>query len=320
MTARRLILLIVVAACGTSGEAAVDSSGTAAQAVAPNHDPCALLTQAEAEAVLGKLVAAPYRSKEDTTEAAPRGPTCTYSTKGGGAFLLTPEWWYGKMTLDTERMISGLARLVTELPGVVAADTLEGPWDEVVVGMDGDLLLRKGARSLTISYLESSTDAAGAIRLARPALARLAAVPEEPRAAVSAKGCPLPPEVVTKLLEMPVRLAPRNGLIDNCSYALVEDPMVEVELSIQPSEVAPMAFEGLHERVKGLLGEAASADSVPFGDKGWAYGSAVGSEAAVLSGKKLYRAKMEMYPTSTTRPLEEEMVRLVAAMMAGSRQ
>ena len=320
MTARRLVLLVVVAACGTSGEAAVRSSGTAAQAVAPNHDPCALLTRSEAEAVLGKLAAAPYRSKQDTTEAAPTGPTCTYPTAGGHAFLVTPEWWYGKMTLDTQRMITGLARLVTNLPGVVAADTLEGQWDDVVVGMDGELVFRKGARALTISYLKSSADASGAIRLSRSALKRLAAVPEEPRVAESAKGCPLPPDVVTRLLEMPVRLAPRGTLIDACSYTLVDDPQTDVELSIQPSEVAPAAFEELHNHVKGLMGEDAKPDPVPFGDKGWAYGSRSGSEAAVLKGERLYQAKMIYMWSTTTPPLKEAMVRLVAAMMAGSSQ
>jgi hypothetical protein len=321
MTARRVVFLLVAVACGTTGEAAVDSSGTPAQAVAPNHDPCALLTKAEAEAVLGTLSAAPYRSKEDTTEAAPAGPTCTYPTKGGGAFLLTPEWTYGKMILDTERMFSGLARLVTTLPGVVSADTLEGQWDDVVVGMTGVLVFRKGARSLTISYLNSSTNAAGAIRLSGPALKRLAAVPEPKRAVVSGKGCPLPPDVVTKLLEMPVRVAPGwENRIGACAYTLDDDPMVEVELSIQPSEVAPMAFEELHNHVKGLMGMKALPDSVPFGDKGWAYGSRSGSEAAVLSGERLYHAKMIYMMSTTTPPLKDAMVRLVAAMMANSRK
>ena len=321
MTARRVVFLLVVVACGTTGEAAVDSSGTAAQAVvAPNHDPCALLTRAEAEAVLGTLSAAPYRSKEDTTEAAPAGPTCTYPTKGGRAFLLTPEWDFGKMTIDAERMIGGLARVITQLPGVVAADTLEGQWDDAVVGITGTLVLRKGARSLTISYLNSSTDAAGAIRLSGPALTRLAAVPEPTRRVQSAKGCPLPPEVVTKLLEMPVQVGPRSGVVDKCSYGLIDDPMVDVELSIEPAEVAPMAFDALHAHVKGLLGEDAKPDSVPFGDKGWAYGSKSGSEAAVLSGKQLYRAQMSYMWSTTTPALKEQMVRLVAAMMANSRK
>ena len=68
-------------------------------------------------------------------------------------------------------------------------------------------------------------------------------------------------------------MGPRSGAIDRCSYGLVDDPMVEVELSIEPAEVAPMAFDELRAHVKGLLGEDAKPDSVPFGDKGWAYGS-----------------------------------------------
>jgi hypothetical protein len=53
------------------------------------------------------------------------------------------------------------------------ADTLEGPWDEVAIGIDGQLAMLKGERMLEIAFLTSSTDITGAIRLAEPALRRL---------------------------------------------------------------------------------------------------------------------------------------------------
>ena len=59
-----------------------------------------------------------------------------------------------------------------------AADTLEGPWDEVAIGVDGQVAMLTGDRMLEIAFLTSSTDITGAIRLARSALPRLAAVPE----------------------------------------------------------------------------------------------------------------------------------------------
>jgi hypothetical protein len=272
-----------------------------------------LLTRAEAEAVLGSLVAEPYRTREDTAVADPDGPGCAYETEGGKVLLLTPEWTYGKMILDTERLVGGLVRQVVDLPGV-EADTLEGLWDDAVVGLSGDLVLRKGSRSLTIKYLNSSTDAAGAIRLSGPALTRLAAVPEPQRPEVSADGCPLPADLVSRIVGMPVRLTPRPvQLMDACSYQLVEDPTVEVGLAIKPSEVAGLLFEGIQSRAKAMTGNGA--DSLEMGDEGWAYGSNSGSEAAVRVGERVYHATMT-YLLSTTMPnLKDAMVRLVAAMM-----
>ena len=283
-------------------------------AAAKNPDPCTLVTRAEAEAVLGALVAEPYRSKADTAVADPAGAGCAYATAGGKVLLLTPEWTYGAMTLDAERLIGGLVRQVADLPGV-AADTLEGEWDDVVVGMKGELLMRKGARALMIDYTGSSTDASGAIRLSGPALTRLAAVPEPPRPAVSSEGCPLAPAVVSAMLGKPVRLTPSPvRLMDACTYELVEDPTVHLELEIKPAPVAEMVFDGIQVRARGVSGSPA--DSLGFGDVGWAYGSSSGSEAAVQKGENVYRAAMAYPLSTTTGNLEEAMVRLVAAMIS----
>lgn len=322
MSLGRLVLLLAALAsaaggCSSSGKAASpDGQGPAGGQAGASQDPCGLLTRTEAEAVLGPLAREPYRSSQDTTVADPAGPTCVYDTGGGRSLLLTPEWTYGRMTLDVERLVGGLVRQVVDLPGV-AADTLEGLWDDAVVGLSGDLLLLKGARSLTIRYLNSSTDAAGALRLSGPALTRLAAVPEQPRPEGSADGCPLRPEIVARILEMPVRLAPTPvRRLDACAYQIEADPTVEVELAIQPAEIGELVFEGLHSRARAMTG--APPDSVGLGDVGWAYGSNSASEAAVRRGERVYHARMA-YPLSTTIPnLKEAMVRLVAAMSAGA--
>ena len=140
----------------------------------PGRDPCSLLTREEAEGVLGDLVAEPLRTHEGTPLADPSGKSCAYLTAGHRALVLTPTWAYGRMDVNAVRMVGGLVRQVADLPGI-EGDTLEGPWDEAVVDMEGQLLLRKGADALAIGYRASSTDAAGAIRLAKPALDRLAA-------------------------------------------------------------------------------------------------------------------------------------------------
>jgi hypothetical protein len=149
---------------------AADRSGRAP----PGRDPCTILTRSEAEGVLGTLVAAPFRTHERTPLADPSGKSCAYLTAGHRVLVLTPVWNYGGIELSAARMVGGMVRQVADLPGI-EGDTLEGAWDEAVVDLTGELLLRKGGRVLGVRYLMSSTDAAGALRLAAPALARMTA-------------------------------------------------------------------------------------------------------------------------------------------------
>ena len=66
--------------------------------------------------------------------------------------------------------------------GPAAADTLEGPWDEAVLGVDGSPTFLVGERLVRISHATSSIDATQVLRLARTAVARLASSrgPERP--------------------------------------------------------------------------------------------------------------------------------------------
>jgi hypothetical protein len=149
-------------------------NATAAMPSGP--DPCSVLSPEEAEAVLGPLVVAPYRAREGGALADPRGEGCAYYSGNHRALLLTPHFTDGAGEMRSVRARGGLG-----LAGVVdraaeGADTLEGPWDEVAIGVYGQLAMLKGSRMLEISYLTSATDIPGAIRLARSALPRLAAV------------------------------------------------------------------------------------------------------------------------------------------------
>jgi hypothetical protein len=155
---------------------AADHSGR----MPPGPHPCSVLTRAEAEAVLGELVTDPFRTRERTPLADPAGKSCAYLAAGHRVFLLTPVWNYGGIELSAARMVGGMVSQVADLEGV-EGDTLEGPWDEAVVDLAGELLLRKGGRVLGVQYLMSSTDAAGAIRLAGPALERMSAGGQQER-------------------------------------------------------------------------------------------------------------------------------------------
>ena len=75
------------------------------------------------------------------------------------------------------RMVRGVGGVVEGLlpeKNAAGADTLEGPWDDAAtIGMTGQLYFLKGDQMLEIGYLTSSTDLAGAVQLARSAIAQM---------------------------------------------------------------------------------------------------------------------------------------------------
>ena len=139
----------------------------------PEPDPCSLVTREEAEAVLGKLLAPPYRAHDRGPYAKPHGLSCGYYTAGHHVFVVTPKWARGKQLFEITRGLGTIVTSVAADPDREKADTLDGPWDDVVLGLDGTLAFLKGDQLLEVEYLTSSTDAAGAVRLARVALKRL---------------------------------------------------------------------------------------------------------------------------------------------------
>jgi hypothetical protein len=147
-----------------------------------DHDPCSLLTVAETEAVLGKLVVPPYRAQEGSYLAHEQGPSCAYFTAGHRALVLTPTWEYGGMEVEAIRGVGGLIGEIAPALLESPADTLDEQWEEV--GADattGELYFLEGERLLKVGYLASSTDANGAVRLARQAMRRLTTDPAESR-------------------------------------------------------------------------------------------------------------------------------------------
>jgi hypothetical protein len=135
-------------------------------------DPCSALSREEAEAVLGKLAVAPYRVSKGGALAHPGGASCAYYTTGHRALVVTPYFKGGEneMRFVRARGLGGIGIVDRDAEG---ADTLEGPWEAAAIGVEGELAMIKANRLLEIAYLTSSTDLAGAIRLAGPALRRL---------------------------------------------------------------------------------------------------------------------------------------------------
>jgi hypothetical protein len=133
-------------------------------------DPCALITRQEAEAVLGPLLVAPYRSRKNSALVYGSGPSCAYFTGKHRALVVTPMYRLGA---DMFRMMGGADRLVAaKLGGTAAPDTLEGAWDQLGLGSDGTLHVLKGDKMLSLQYKASAASYDKAITLVRSALTR----------------------------------------------------------------------------------------------------------------------------------------------------
>lgn len=143
-----------------------------------SRDPCSLITRQEAESVLGPLVVPPYRTGGDGPFAYATGPNCGYFTAGHHVVIVTPHWRGGDRDVAANRGIGGLIASVSGDHSAESADTLEGPWDQATMSLDGRLMLLKGERALEIAYRGSSTDERGALKLARIAVPRLSATKE----------------------------------------------------------------------------------------------------------------------------------------------
>ncbi len=154
----------------------------AASEVPPGPDPCSVLTRDESEAVLGPLIVAPHRVREGGALADPGGRSCAYYSGKHRALVLTPHFTNGVGEMRSIRARGGLGQVGVVDRVAEGADTLEGPWDEVAIGVYGQLAMLTGDRMLEMSYLTSSTDIAGVIRLAGTALPRLASAGDPPTA------------------------------------------------------------------------------------------------------------------------------------------
>jgi hypothetical protein len=135
-----------------------------------SSNPCDLITRAEAEAVLGPLAIAPYRSARSSALARDDGASCAYYSAGHRVLVVEPSYAGGKEEFG---MVAGLGSLVRSgIGGADEGDLLDGPWDSATAGHKGDVLFLQGDTLLTVLYQTSTTDMAGAARLAAIAMPR----------------------------------------------------------------------------------------------------------------------------------------------------
>jgi hypothetical protein len=144
-----------------------------ADPAAESHDPnpCSLITRQEAEAVIGPLKMAPYRSRESSAVAHGNGSSCSYFTGKHRALVVTPTYEGGAMQF---KMMAGLGNMVSRvMGGAKAPDTLEGKWDQITTNTSGALVFLKGDQMVELQFKSSPTDYNGAAKLAQAAATRL---------------------------------------------------------------------------------------------------------------------------------------------------
>lgn len=139
----------------------------------PAHapDPCRLITRAEAEAVLGTLIVAPYRSRKATALAYGSGGSCSYLTAHHRALVLTPKESHGAQLFG---MLGGTdAKVARQLHSSNSVEVASGDWDQLSVGVDGALHALKGDKMLSVQFITSTADQAATAKLLALALPRL---------------------------------------------------------------------------------------------------------------------------------------------------
>lgn len=152
------------------------------------HDPCALLTRAEAEQVLGALRHDPYRV-DPGGAASPDGAACRYETPVGRHLIMDVTFDGAQLGMRAINLGVQIASPVFGNDSALLA-SLHGHWDELHL-IPGHLMVRKADAMVDVGYLGSGTGIAGAARLADEALARVGA-PLPYDGAAAARSAPSP--------------------------------------------------------------------------------------------------------------------------------
>ena len=169
----------------TPADGMADSATTAATelaATAPDpHDPCRLITQAEAEAFLGApLAGPPYLSRNPIGDGAEvpddDGNVCWYSTADNHNFTVTAEWEQGGTISAGVAANADRAEAATKgLLKLKDGSELTGDWDEARLDGCCDFSALQGDSLVEIDFGGSMASTEQAAALANKALGRLSA-------------------------------------------------------------------------------------------------------------------------------------------------
>jgi len=214
---RRLILAVAVAlplgACGGG----VSSSA---------HDPCSLMSGAEAAAYVGPLASPPYRASDGAADA--RGDECMYHGKDGRQVALRPEWeggaLMGRVLQGVPDALGGVlgkaAPGLDSMTHMVMKPETGGPWDQATWIPSGALFASNGPAQVQVDVSGASGKESDGLAIAKIAVPRLAhpldydgakAVALAPRAAAHpAHACDIVPRAAIEAAIGPLDGAPAS--------------------------------------------------------------------------------------------------------------
>jgi hypothetical protein len=137
------------------------------------RDPCSLIPQKEAEAVIGPLTQPPYRSRESSSLAHGNGTSCSYFTGKHRVLVVTPTLDGGAMQYKMMAGVGGMVSGVLGGGGAKPATAPAGKWDQMTTSATGALVFLKGDQMVELQFKSSPADYNGAVKLAQVAAERL---------------------------------------------------------------------------------------------------------------------------------------------------
>jgi hypothetical protein len=158
------------------------------------HDPCTLITAAEATPYVGPLAVPPYRASDGAADAG--GDQCVYRGRDGRLVTVRPTWSGGHMigqVLKAPGAVMGA--LAKGAPGLDSMTHMvmkpeAGPWDQATWIPGGSLFATKGERQIQVDVSAASGDESDAKALAGIAMPRF----EHPLAYDGSKAVALVPK------------------------------------------------------------------------------------------------------------------------------
>jgi hypothetical protein len=153
--------------------ATFNNGGSASAAGLDKHDPCAFLTVAEIEAVIGKLAGPPYLAGDGVTPRA-SGGDCRYEAPDRHSVRLSVTWDHGR---DLIAMMGSVQAMV-ETAGLrqlklLDGKTVTGHWDQARVSQCCEFNALRGDQVVTVDISGSHATIAQAASLADAAIQRL---------------------------------------------------------------------------------------------------------------------------------------------------
>ncbi len=143
------------------------------------HDPCSLMSGAEAGPYVGQLASPPYRASDGVADA--KGDECMYHGKDGRQVSLRPEWeggaLIGNVLQGIPNALGGVlgkgAPGLDSMAHMVMKPETGGPWDNATWIPSGALFATKGPTQVQVDVSGGSGRESDALAIATIAVPRL---------------------------------------------------------------------------------------------------------------------------------------------------